>query len=124
MAKVGYLEGVDPLVLTRLALRGVGTLPVSNGFDNHGKFLNSISERDEVVLVVGHLHKLLGPRLQTIFLADILGACRQCNIPVLVLVPEAEQAIARQALVKAGEIVRLVDPPHLWDELARELALE
>jgi hypothetical protein len=37
-------------------------------------------------------------------------------------VPEADQAIARKALAKAGDIVRLVDPSHLWDELVKELA--
>jgi hypothetical protein len=120
---VGYLEGVDPLVLTRLALSGVGTLPVSNGFDNHGKYINNITERDEVDLVVSYLHKLLGPRRQGFFLEEMLSACRDCGIPLLVLVPRDEQSVARQALAKVSDLVTLVDPSCLYDRVAELLVL-
>jgi len=33
---VGYFEGTDPLLLNKLVARGIGTLPISNGFDSHG----------------------------------------------------------------------------------------
>ena len=59
MVTVGYLEGTDPVMLSRLAAGGVGTLPLSNGVDNHGKFINAITERDEIDLVVGPLHKIM-----------------------------------------------------------------
>jgi len=55
MPTIGYVEGIDPLTLTRLSAAGIGTMPISNGFDNHGKFINNLSERDQVDLLVGHL---------------------------------------------------------------------
>ena len=123
MAIVGYLEGTDPLVLTRLAARGVGTLPVSNGADNHGKFITTISERDEIDLVVGYLHKIMRTPHQGFLTKDLLQSCLDSGIPVLIVVLEADQAIARQALGSVGESIALVDPGVLYDEIAHRLQL-
>ncbi len=123
MATVGYLEGVDPLVLTRLAVRGVGTLPVSNGFDNHGKFITSISKRDEIDVIVGYLHKIMRTQRQGFFPQDLLRSCLDCHIPILILVPKADQLAARQALGQIGEAVTLVDPARLYEEILKVLAL-
>ena len=121
MPTVAYLEGIDPLVLTRLSLRGVGTLPVSNGFDNHGKFVNSLSERDAVDLVIGYLHKFLATQRQGFFVEDLLQSCRDCHVPVLVIVPEEAHPVARQALARVSDIVNLVSPGRLYDEVIRLL---
>ena len=67
MATIGYLEGTDPLVLSRLAVKGIGTLPLSNGFDNHGKFINTITEHDQISLVVGYLHKIMRTQYRSFF---------------------------------------------------------
>jgi hypothetical protein len=123
MATIGYLEGTDPLLLTRLAARGVGTLPVSNGADNHGKFIPTISERDEIDLVVGYLHKVMRTQHQGFLTKDLLASCLDSNIPVLIVVPEADQALARQALGPVGESVFLVDPGALYDEIVEMLRL-
>jgi hypothetical protein len=121
MATIGYLEGTDPLVLTRLAARGVGTLPLGNGVDNHGKFVTTISERDRIDLVVGYLHKVMRTERQGFFTRDLLQSCIGYSIPVLIIVPEVDQSIARQVLGPVSESIRLVDPNALYDEIVRVL---
>ena len=123
MPTVGYLQGTDPLILTRLAVRGIGTLPVSNGFDNHGKFINAITERDEVDLVVGHLHKVLRTQRQGLPVQDILDACTACHIPVLIIVPEEDQEAARVRLGAASDRVELLVPERVYDEIAARLGV-
>ena len=123
MSIVGYLEGTNPVVLTRLSARGVGTLPVGNGIDNHGKFLATISERDEIDLVVGYLHKIMRTPQQGFLTQDLLQTCLEYHIPVLVIVPEAEHLMARQALGPVSASVTLVDPSALYDEIDRVLQL-
>jgi len=123
MATVGYLEGTDPLVLTRLAARGVGTLPLSNGFDNHGKFITSVSGRDGLDLVVGYLHKFTRTQRQGFRPRDLLQPCLDYGITVMVLVPQSDQALARQALGSISDAMRLVDPAQMFDSIVQELAL-
>jgi hypothetical protein len=124
MPTLGYLDGVDPLMLTRLAVRGVGTLPVSNGFDNHGKFINAITERDAIDLIVGHLHKLLRTQRQGFLVEDLLDSCYNCQIPILVIVPQEEHDRARQLLGQANERLTLVDPGQVYRQVVQHLALE
>jgi len=123
MATVGYLEGTDPLVLTRLAARGVGTLPVSNGIDNHGKFITNISERDEIDVIVSHLHKITRTQRQGFLPRDLLQSSLDSGIPVLIVVPDADQPAARQVLGQLGQEVLFVDPGRLYAEITRILSL-
>lgn len=122
MATVGYLQGVDPLLLTRFAVRGIGTLPISNGFDNHGKFINAITERDGIDLIVGHLHKVLRTQRQGFLVEDILQACLDCDIPVLVIVPQADHVAAQSLLGKIGDCVDLVAPDQVYQECMSRLS--
>lgn len=123
MAIVGYLEGMDPVVLTRLSARGVGTMPVGNGIDNHGKFLATISERDNLDLIVGYLHKIMRTPDQGFRAEDLLQPCLEYKIPILVVVPEADQAMARRTLGPLSEAITLVDPGALYDQIAQILGL-
>jgi len=123
MPTIGYMEGTDPLTLTRLSASGIGTMPVSNGFDNHGKFINNLSERDQIDLLVGYLHKFLATQRQGFFVEDLLQCCRECHIPILVLVPRPDHPLAHQALAKVSDIVTLVDPECLYDEAAKRVGL-
>jgi len=123
MATVGYLEGTDPLVLTRLAARGVGTLPVSNGIDNHGKFITNISERDEIDVIVSHLHKITRTQRQGFLPRDLLQSSLDSGIPVLIVVPDVDQPAARQVLGQLGQEVLFVDPGRLYAEITRILSL-
>jgi hypothetical protein len=123
MATVGYLQGVDPLLLTWLAVRGVGTLPISNGFDNHGKFINAITERDGVTLVLGHLHKVLRTQRQGFLAEDILESCFACKVPILIIVQGEDHAAARERLAGAAERVVLVAPEDVRAEVVSRLGL-
>ena len=110
MATVGYLEGTDPLVLTRLAVRGVGTLPVSNGFDNHGKFITSISERDNVDVVIGYLHKVTRTQRQGFYPHDLLQPCLDRGIAVVIVVPEEDHVAARGSTAREDEVASWAGP--------------
>ena len=121
MATVGYLEGVDPLLLTRLAVQGIGTLPISNGFDNHGKFINSITERDGIDVIVGYLHKVLRTQRQGFLVEDILQSCFDCTIPILIIVPQEDHEAARELLGPASQYVVLVSPGRVHEEMMARL---
>lgn len=115
MAIVGYLEGTDALVLTKLAAKGIGTLPLSNGFDNHGKYMNHLTSQDGVSVVIGYLHKVLPTPEMIITPQDLLFACLTHEIPVLLIVEKSEHEEAKRVLGEVGNRVRLVDPADLYD---------
>jgi hypothetical protein len=123
MPTIGYLEGVDPLILTRLSVRGTGTLPIGNGFDNHGKFITNITERDRIDVVIGHLHKILRTQHQGFLPLDLLQSCLDCQIPILIIVPQQDQPAARQMLGEVSDKITLVDPEQVYNELTHLLAL-
>jgi hypothetical protein len=123
MATVGYLEGTDPLVLTRLAARGVGTLPLSNGFDNHGKFITSVSRRDDIDVIVGYLHKLTRTQKQGFYPRDLLQSCLDCEMTVMIVVPQADHSLARQVLGSISDVTMLVDPAQLYEAIVQDLGL-
>lgn len=117
MATIGYFEGTDPLVLTRLVLNGIETLPVSNGYDNHGRYVMHLTRHDNITAVVGYLHKVmpaagvpLGPR-------DFITACRTQGIPLVLIVPREDHETARELLGDVAEWVALVDPQEVFDQL-------
>lgn len=115
MAIVGYLEGTDALVLTKLAAEGIGTLPLSNGFDNHGKYMNHLTSQDGVSVVIGYLHKVLPTPEMIITPQDLLFACLTHEIPVLLIVEKSEHEEAKRVLGEVENRVRLVDPADLYD---------
>ena len=111
MSKViGYFEGTDSLWLTTLVAKGYDTMPVSNGYDNHGKNvrLYNMNNRDNVV--IGYLHKVIGPINMDATTEDILHACAVYSIPVILACPRELQDGAKPKLGKMAEHVQLVDP--------------
>ena len=117
MATVGYFEGTDPIVLTRLAAKGTGTLPVSNGFDLHGKYVVHLAPQDGVSVVVGYLHKVLPANGIAVAPRDLLFACTSHEIPVILVV---EKSFHDAAGVRLGEMqgrVKLVDPADLYEAI-------
>jgi hypothetical protein len=122
MATIGYLEGTDPLILTRLAAAGIGTLPLSNGLDMHGRYVNHLTRQDGVGAVVGYLHKVLPYNGAPVSPRDLLYACLTHDIPVLLIVGEAEQEAARKLLGEVRDRVQLVDPANLYGAIMKALA--
>ena len=115
MANVGYFEGTDPLVLTKLAAKGIGTVPLSNGFDSHGKYVNHLTPDDHIRVVIGYLHKVLPTAERNMTAKDLLFACITNLIPVLIIVPRAKQRAARKVLGEAAEYAKLVDPTEVYE---------
>lgn len=115
MGTVGYMEGTDPLILTRLNLEGIGTLPLGNGFDGHGKYVGHLTRQDDVSLVITYLHKVLPTVDMTIDAKDFLVACRTHKIPVLVIAPADKHDRAREMLGDIASHVTMVAPDEVYE---------
>lgn len=121
MVTVGYLEGTDPTILTKLYLKGIGTLPLGNGWDNHGKYVNHLTTTDGVDAVIGYLHKIIPPAFEGKLNLDILFACIAHGIPVYLMVPRGLQEKAMKWLGGDAGKVNLVDPAEVFDILVNKL---
>jgi len=122
MAVVGYLEGTDPLVLTKLAAKGFDTAPVSNGFDSHGKYINHLTPQDGISVVIGYLHKILPIPGTALTPRDLLFACLTHEIPVLLVAERSDHEGATQLLGEVAESVRLVDPSDLYQVVLQTIS--
>jgi hypothetical protein len=122
MATIGYFEGMDSLVLTRLAAKGIGTLPVSNGFDAHGKLVSHLSAQDGVSLIVGYLHKVLPTTGFPGTARQMLSTWTGKEIPVLLIVERAFHDAARERLGDAQARVQLVDPDDIYKAIMAMLS--
>ena len=90
MKTVGYFDGTDSMLLTKLAANGHSTFPLGNEWDGHGKIAMNL-EPGEVDLIISYLHKLLppkdaikGPIPSPV---NLLFRAKTYNIPVFVVVP-------------------------------------
>jgi hypothetical protein len=86
--RIGYLAGTDSTTLTRIAIDGVGTIPLSNGWDDHGKYLAHITLSDGLSAIVAPFHKISAAPGDPVGPHDILSPAIDAGIPVLVIVPE------------------------------------
>lgn len=120
---IGYLEGTDPLLLTRLAVKGVETFPLSNGVDQHGKNITLITSADSLSLVIGYLHKILPVSGIALAPEDLLRACEVYRVPVFLLVSKVDTAAAKRTLRNIGDFVTFVDPRNAFVKVARYLRL-
>jgi len=120
MARVGYFEGTDPLLLSKLAAEGVETLPVANTWDGHGRFVNHLG-KGEVDVAVGYLHKVIPAELEHSTPADLLFACKNFDIPVVLVVPEASREKAKKFLGDVGPNVYVVGPDDLESQVRKHL---
>jgi len=117
MKTIGYLEGTDALFLTNLVAKGYETLPLGNGVDNHGKYIGLLSKSDNISLVIGYLHKVTPLSGMNLTAKDILYSCKMHEIPVILIVPEAEYENARKILGDVANDIDLSDPKDLLDKV-------
>lgn len=108
-----YFEGSNPEWLTTLVAMGHDTLPVSNGYDGHGRDVRLFTAKDKVAVVVGYLHKVITPDDWEATTADILHGCLTYRIPILLAVPTQFQDKARNLLGELAQSVELVDPADM-----------
>lgn len=125
MARIGYFEGTDSLLLAALAAEGVETLPVANSWDGHGKPVYHLS-KGEVNVVVGYLHKVI-PTEQVrtsmfeLMLDNMLAACKLHGIPVLLIAPAQLQEKAKKLLGETRPNVHVVSPEELETQIRKYL---
>ena len=113
MKVVGYMEGTNSELLTNLMLEGYETLPLANGWDNHGKYIAHVNRTDNLNLVVGYLHKFIPVAKEFKIGDEILSSLRAYRIPVVFVVPKAKQAKAKKYLKGKGIKYEFADPGNL-----------
>ena len=112
MKIVGYMEGTNPEVMTNLLLDGYETIPLSNGWDNHGKYIAHLNRNDNIAMIVGYLHKFL-PVSKEYSIGDMLSSIKVYKIPVVFVVPKAKQAKAKKLLSSKGIKYYFTDPAEI-----------
>ena len=114
MLRVGYFEGIDPLLLARLTAEGIETLPLSNTWDRYGKYVNHLYE-GEVNVIVGHLHKIVPAEMNRTFAFPLINLATPINykIPVLVIAPVDVHSKAKKLLADAGPNVHIIAPEEV-----------
>jgi hypothetical protein len=136
MKTVGYFEGTDSSLLSKISANGFCTVPLANEWDGHGKIASHL-EPGEVNLIIAYLHKLMPPRgtpkeskkapmpvsidmYRGFRPIDLLYPAKAYNIPVLVVVPKEFHKEAKKVLEEAAEFVTIVSPENL-EEKARNI---
>lgn len=113
--RVGYFAGTDSRLLTYLICHGFDTIPISNGLDNHGRYVRRINENNRFDLLVGYLHKIWGPEDAETQYQDIFHICHVFRIPLLLEVPRELQDRARALLEDTPPEVRFADPDEILE---------
>jgi hypothetical protein len=108
MKIVGYMDGTNSEVMTSLFLEGFETLPLSNGWDGHGKYIAHISRNDNISLVLGYLHKFI-PIAKQFDIGDMFSSIKVYKIPCVFIVPKDRQAKAKKYIPKGLKYV-FADP--------------
>ena len=124
MALIGYFEGTDSQLLTRLVARGHDTLPLGNGVDNYGLYVHDISKKDGIDVVVGYLHKAMTNKGETITTEEVLSACTKLEIPVLLMIPAEEIRGLKKRLEPPSPTTRFIEPSHALREIEEILDLK
>jgi hypothetical protein len=111
---IGYFDGMDPALLTDLVCEGYDTLPISNGFDNHGMNVRIINNENRVDILVAYLHKIYSPEGATpsgaVTYQDVFHVCRTFDIPLVLVVDHALHDKARALMADIPPCVLFVDP--------------
>jgi hypothetical protein len=122
---VGYFEGTDAALLTDLVCSGYDTVPISNGFDNHGMHVRIINNENHIDVLIGFVHKIYASDddVQSggvVTYQDVFHVCRTFDIPLLLCVHDELQDKARKLFKDIPDVVEFVDPD---DMLARVKAI-
>ena len=119
MLKLGYMSGTDAGLLTKLAAAGVETVPLGNGWDNHGMYVGHVNKGDGFGAVVGYFHKFIPVKASSLVPADLGKACLVNKIPVFVLADKADHGQAQKVLGDLGPNVKIVDPADAAAEILK-----
>jgi hypothetical protein len=115
---VGYFEGTDSTLLTDLVCDGYDTVPISNGFDNHGMHVRIINNENRIDALIGYVHKVYaaedGVASGGVTYQDIFHVVRTFKIPLLLEVEDALQEKARALFRDVPDVVQFVDPREMF----------
>ncbi len=120
MKNVGYLSGTDSATLSQLTAAGVITIPLSNGWDNQGKYVGTITLADNIGAIVGYFHKFIGPP-GTEGPTELLEWTRIHKIPVIVVCPENVMTRAREMLGENARELHWATPQQAYDKIMEQL---
>ncbi len=121
---VGYFEGTDPALLNKLVAHGIGTMPVSNGFDSHGKQIGYLTKNDGIDLVVGYFYKVVPPKEIGLTMKKIVLSCALNKIPVLLITDEAIHKAAAKLMGRMPKGVKMVPAAKISDEVFAALKIK
>ena len=113
MKTIGYMEGTNSEFLTNVIVEGIDTMPFSNGWDNHGKFLAHITRTDNISVIVGYLHKFFTLSQEPKIIDEMLSSVRAYKIPTVIIVPKEKQEKAKKLLKVKGVNFIYADPNEL-----------
>jgi hypothetical protein len=119
MKKIGYMDGTDPLLLSKIAAAGVETAPLGNGYDNAGRYIGYINPADGIDAVVGYFHKFIPLDGANVCAADLLKPCQIHKIPVYIIAAKEDQASAKKIMGDCGPTIKFVDPGEVAGELMK-----
>ena len=118
---IGYFEGTDAAVLTDLVCEGHDTLPISNGYDNHGMHVRIINNENRVDVLVAYVHKIYAPDESipagAVSYQDVFHVCRTFDIPLVLEVDTNLQDKARALFADMPSCVHFVDPADMLDKV-------
>lgn len=122
---VGYFEGTDSTLLTDLVCDGYDTLPISNGFDNHGMHVRIINNENRVDVLVGYVHKIFAPQDDTptgaVTYQDIFHVCRTFQVPLILEVSTRLHEKAKTLFEDIPDVVEFVDPSQMYPRVSEIL---
>lgn len=121
MKVVGYFEGTDPLLLTKLTSKNIGVMPLGNGADNHGKYIGLITRSDKIGVVVGYAHKVLPVPGLPINPKDILFSCGINKIPVILIAADEDVKNIKERLEEVKKYITVVSPEEVFDTVKKKL---
>jgi hypothetical protein len=123
---VGYFEGTDSTLLTDLVCDGYDTVPISNGFDNHGMHVRIINNENRVDVLVGYVHKIFATQddAQTgsVTYQDIFHVCRTFQVPLILEVHTRLHEKAKALFDDIPDVVEFVDPSQMYPRVSEILA--
>ncbi len=114
---IGYFEGTDSGLLTDLVCEGYDTMPISNGFDNHGMHVRIINNENRVDVLIGYVHKIFATEESVqsggVTYQDIFHVCRTFEIPMLLEVHSDLREKAKALFSDIPDCVTFVDPSEM-----------
>lgn len=133
MKTIGYFDGTDSTLLTKLVALGYSTMPLANDYDEAGK-PSAHLEPGDVDIIIGYLHKLtpvsrkkppstgssMGKR-KDMKPIELLYPAKTYDIPVIVIVPANHHKAAKEILGEAAEFVKIVTPDELEERVLEQL---